>query len=106
MLEIAAEAYRLTSELPEEERFGLISQIRRASVSISSNIAEGASRSFENDFCRFIEIAIGSGFEVKSQLLLCNKLGFLKPDNLKSIEAKLEVLLKQLNSLRSKLKDS
>lgn len=103
-LEIAVEAYKLTSEFPKEEKFGLVSQIRRASISISSSIAEGSSRTSEKDFCRFLEIAIGSGFEIKSQFLLCNKLGFLSAENLRIIETQLDSLLKQLNSLRSKLK--
>lgn len=103
-LNLAVDTYKLTLDFPEEEKFGLVRQMRRASVSISSNIAEGSSRSSKKDFCRFVEIAVGSCFETKSQLLLCYKLRFFSEEDLKSIKNKLEPLLKQLNSLRSKLK--
>jgi four helix bundle protein len=63
----ADDVYRLTRTFPPDERFGLTSQIRRAAISISSNIAEGSSRASGNDFARFVEIAAGSLFEVVSQ---------------------------------------
>ena len=59
--------YRLTREFPADERFGLTNQMRRAAVSISSNIAEGCSRSSRTDYARFLELAAGSLFEVVSQ---------------------------------------
>jgi four helix bundle protein len=67
-LDLAREVYRLSVRLPEEERFGLVVQMRRASVSISSNIAEGAGRGTPADFARFLQIAIGSTCEVLSQI--------------------------------------
>ena len=69
--------YQLTRRFPDEERFGLTNQMRRAAVSISSSIAEGASRSSRVDYIRFLEIATGSLFEVISQATIgCNQ-GFL-----------------------------
>lgn len=59
--------YKLTKSFPDDERFGLTSQMRRAAVSISSNIAEGSARHSRNDYARFVEIAAGSIFEVVSQ---------------------------------------
>ena len=69
--------YRLTRNFPEEERFGLASQMRRAAVSIASNLAEGSSRSWRADFARFIEIAAGSVFEVVALAEIALRLGYL-----------------------------
>ncbi len=70
-------AYRFTRRFPDEERFGLANQMRRAAVSISSNIAEGSSRSSRLDYTRFLEIAAGSLFEVVSQATIGRNQGFL-----------------------------
>lgn len=65
-----SDIYSVTSKFPETEKFGLTNQLRRASVSIPSNIAEGSSRSSDKEFMRFLEIAIGSAYEVDTQLLI------------------------------------
>ena len=80
VMDIAAKTYTLTKSFPAEEKFGLESQLNRAAVSISSNIAEGVSRASDKDFRRFLEIAIGSAFEVESQLLLSEKVNLLTSD--------------------------
>lgn len=95
--------YVATAEFPGSEKFGIISQIQRASVSISSNIAEGCSRSSEKDFARFIEIAIGSSFEAESLLIVSSELGFITSEKLNELIPELEVIQKQLNTLRSRL---
>ncbi len=77
-MDLVKDIYSISSNLPKKEIFGLQSQIRRASVSISSNIAEGASRKSSKEFKRFIEIAIGSSFEVETHLLLINDIYSLK----------------------------
>ena len=69
---IAKEAYLLTKKLPKEELFGLISQIRRAAVSVSSNIAEGRGRSTRKDFCQFLHITMGSLAELETQLIIAD----------------------------------
>jgi four helix bundle protein len=74
--EIAVSSFKLTESFPKEERFGLSSQITRAGVSIPSNIAEGSSRSSEKDYKRFLEIALGSGFELETHLLIAEKAGY------------------------------
>ncbi|WP_136669061.1 four helix bundle protein [Flavobacterium sp. H122] len=84
--------YVATECYPENEKFGLTNQLRRASVSIPSNIAEGASRKSNKDFLRFLEIAVGSCYELETQLLLSNDLGFLETK-------KLEELLFELNKI-------
>src|SRR5690242_1124521 len=72
--------HELTKNFPIEERFGLTNQMRRAAVSISSNIAEGAARNSKNDYARFLEIAAGSLFEVVSQSFIGKRQGFLSED--------------------------
>ena len=69
--------YAITVSFPENEKFGLTNQLRRASVSIPSNIAEGCSRSSNKDFSRFLEISIGSIFEIEIQLLIASDLGYI-----------------------------
>lgn len=75
-LDIAVKSFKLTESFPREERFGLSAQITKAAVSIPSNIAEGSSRSSEKDYKRFLEIALGSGFELESQLLIAEAVNF------------------------------
>jgi len=78
-LEFANGVYRWTRNFPNEERFGLTNQMRRAAVSVSSNLAEGSSRSSRVDFARFVEISTGSLFEVVSQAFVAKRQGLLKP---------------------------
>lgn len=96
--------YEVTSSFPEIEKFGLISQLRRASVPIQSNIAEGASRKSNKDFARFLEITIGSCYEVETQLLIANDLGFIKTENLDPLLRKLEAIIKMTSKFKSTLK--
>ncbi|MEL6615029.1 MAG: four helix bundle protein [Bacteroidota bacterium] len=71
--------YAVTRSFPDDERFGLTSQLRRATVSVSSNIAEGWGRGSRSDYARFLRIARGSLFEVKTQLVIAERVGFLTP---------------------------
>lgn len=75
--------YNETASFPTDEKFGLTNQLRRASVSIPSNIAEGSSRSSNKEFARFLEIAIGSAYELETQLLIALDLGFITPEKAK-----------------------
>lgn len=97
------DTYLLTDSFPDSEKYGIVSQIRRAAVSISSNIAEGCSRKSEKDFARFIEIALGSSFEVESLLILCEDLKFFKQEQLIEIKVTLDALQKKLNALYTTL---
>lgn len=103
-VDFAVELYQLTNLFPSEEKFGLVSQIRRAAVSISSNIAEGCSRSSEVDFVRFIEFSIGSAFEIETQLMIANRLKYVDDDKFYSSLETAQSLSKRLNALRSKIR--
>ena len=99
--------YRLTQVFPAEERFGITNQMRRASVSISSNIAEGTSRSSKLDYSRFVELAAGSLFEVVSQAHIAVRRAYLSDKNFQSMHASAEELIRMLSGLKSYLgKDS
>ncbi|WP_424963005.1 four helix bundle protein [Ekhidna sp.] len=103
-IDLAVKTYELTNDFPSEEKFGLINQMRRAAVSMPSNFAEGCSRSSEKDFKRFVEISLGSGFELKTQTIIASRLKFLDLEQSESYLSELDKLSKQLNSLRNKLK--
>ena len=99
-----AGVYILTGELPDSEKFGMVSQLRRASVSIPSNIAEGCSRSSEKDFARFVEIPLGSAFETETLLVICKEVGYLDQLQLERQLKELHGIQRGLNSLYGKLK--
>ncbi|MCP4052366.1 four helix bundle protein [Mesoflavibacter sp. CH_XMU1422-2] len=105
-IELVKQVYKLSSSFPSEERFGLTSQITRAVVSIPSNIAEGCSRNSEIEFKRFLEIAIGSLFEVQTQLIIARELNFLEESDSSKIEILLEKEARMINSLISKIKNN
>jgi len=92
--------YEFTRAFPDDERFGLTNQMRRAAVSISSNIAEGSARSSRNDNARFLEIATGSLFEVVSQSFIGRRQGFLSEGDFQRLYAAAEEQGKMLSGLR------
>jgi four helix bundle protein len=96
--------YAVTSNFPDNEKFGITNQLRRASVSIPSNIGEGSSRASNKEFSRFLEIAIGSAYEIETQLLISNDLDFLEFDTLKILLYELEEIVKMISKFRSTLK--
>ncbi len=84
-MNVAVETYKLSADFPVEEKYGLISQIRRSAVSIPSNIAEGAGRNSKGEFKQFLGIANGSSFELYTQLKLSYKLNLVSVDKIKPI---------------------
>lgn len=96
---VVKEVYSLTEKFPDKEKFGISSQMQRCSVSIPSNIAEGCSRNSETEYKRFLEIAIGSAFELETQLIICSELGYVKQEDYQNISKKLNTLQKQINAL-------
>ena len=105
-MELAKQVYALTRRLPQEERFGLSDQMRRAAVSIPSNIAEGQARDSRKEFLNFLSIAKGSNAELATQLELCVTLDFL-PANATSPVSSLSVEVgRMLTALSTRLKSS
>ena len=102
-IDFADLTYTLTRNFPNDERFGLTNQMRRAAVSISSNLAEGSSRNSHPDFARFVEIATGSLFEVVSQAVIGRRQGFLTQEQLNQIYAAAEEQGRMLSGLRRSL---
>lgn len=102
-LEIAVKSYRLTSQFPSQEKFSIVSQINRAGISIPSNIAEGSSRKSEKDYSRFIEISLGSSFELETQLLIAQQLNFGNQTELQHLLAEVNEEQKMLQGFNSKL---
>ena len=95
--------YQLTGSFPNEERFGLTNQMRRAAISVSSNIAEGSSRASRPDFARFVEIATGSLFEVVSQSTISIRRKILNQNDYDRIYCTAEKQSKMLSGLRKSL---
>lgn len=95
--------YALTRSFPEQERFGLTNQMRRAAVSVSSNIAEGSSRGSRTEFARYVEIATGSVFEVVSQASIGRRQGFLSQEAYRQLYEAAEKQGKMLSGLRKSL---
>ena len=103
-IDFANGVYAVTRGFPGEERFGLTSQMRRASVSISSSMAEGSGRSSDKDFAHFIEIAYGSLMEVVSQMRIAYHQSFLQEQDSENLCNKAEELARMLSGLRASLK--
>lgn len=100
--------YLLTNDFPSDEKFGLVSQLKRASVSVPTNISEGSARNSEKEFLQFLYISLGSLTEVETLLLLSIELGFIKSKDvgdevLQDVEVITKLLLGLINSIKKKL---
>ncbi len=96
--------YLAMKEMPDQEKFGLTSQIKRSSISIPSNIAEGAGRGSQKELKQFLHIALGSSFELETQLILARQLGFGRDQDIEAILEELTEIQKMLNAFIQKLK--
>ena len=103
-IDLAVEVYEATSNYPTDERFGLTSQSRRAAVSVSSNIAEGAGRNSKKEFCHFLGIANGSAYELQTQLVISHKLNLIDTDLLERLLKQIDELQKMNYSFQQMLK--
>ena len=101
---LCSNIYKITAKFPDSEKFGLTNQLRRASVSVPSNIAEGSSRKSNKDFSRFLEIAIGSMYEMQTQLLIALDLEYIKEQEQQKLNENLETILKMTSKFKSTLK--
>ena len=101
-MDLSVAIYQMTKNFPKEEIFGLTSQMRRASVSIASNIAEGEGRKSKREFAHFLGIALGSKAELETQMLLCEKVGLLNGDDSQNVLSLLDEIGKMLACLKQK----
>lgn len=103
-MDFADEIYKSTTSFPKEERFGLTNQLRRAAVSISSNIAEGSGRHSDNEFVRFVSIAYGSLMECVSQLHIAQRQKFLQESDFNRLIERADQLARMLSGLSATLR--
>ncbi len=103
-MSLVKDVYLLTSNFPKEEKFGLISQINRCSISIPSNIAEGSSRSSNKEFSHFIKIALGSLFELETQIILSSDFKMINDQDSNIILDKITTLQKMINGFLTTIK--
>lgn len=103
---LAESIYRVSSSFPPDERFGLTSQIRRAAVSIPSNIAEGHGRRSKLEFCRFLKIALGSCREVETQIILAGRLQLADREALRDVLIEAEEIARIIQGLLRSFRES
>jgi four helix bundle protein len=101
---LVTEIYKLTSKFPKEELFGLSSQMRRASVSIPSNIAEDAARKSNKEFIQYLHISLGSCIELETQIIIAKNLTFATESEIEEINKSITSIGKMLNGLLSSIK--
>ena len=95
-VEYASHVYKITTAMPWFEKKGLCDQLQRAVVSISSNIAEGSAKPSDADFAKFLDIALGSSYEVETQLLIAKNIGYINVGIYKDLSTRLQEIEKQL----------
>ena len=95
-IELVEKIYKLCENYPNDEKFGIVSQLKRAAVSVPSNIAEGSARNSQKEFIQFCYISLGSLSEIETQLIISEKLKFLPQENLKKVLLHIETLRKKL----------
>lgn len=103
--QVTVEIYRHSQQFPQEERYGLTSQLRRAATSIALNISEGCGRRTDKDFAHFLQIAFASANETEYALLLSRDLGYLSEEHYATLQTTLEEVKKMLAALITKIKN-
>lgn len=102
-MELAKLVYVVSAKFPADEKYGLKSQVNRAGVSVASNIAEGAGRGSNKEFAQFLKIALGSAFEVETQMILAEAFGFVTEADNKKLMQQVSDVQRMLNGLINKL---
>lgn len=100
---LVTEVYSITNKLPDSEKFGLIAQMRRSSVSVPSNMAEGYGRNSTNDYLRFLQIAVGSLYELQTQIIIAYKLKYISQSDYQLLFEKSREIERMTTSLIRKL---
>jgi four helix bundle protein len=96
--------YKVTQKFPDSERFGLVTQLRKAAVSVPSNIAEGSAKSSNKHFLIFLENSLGSCYEMETQLFVSNDVGFLNESDLQVLTEELQKIILMISKFMSTLK--
>ena len=102
-IDLVKDIYWITKQFPKEERYEIVSQLRRATLSIPLNIAEGAARTSSKEFVRFLDIAIGSIAELDTLFLICYELKFISELDFNMLNSKLDVIGKMVYGLKKKI---
>ena len=103
-IELVVKVYRYSQKFPQEEIYGLTSQMRRSAISIPSNIAEGSGRSSDKDFNRFLDISLGSSFELETQIIIAHKLDFLSENEFEELNNMVREEQMMITGLQKSLK--
>lgn len=105
-IDLVQAIYKITNTLPASEKFGITSQMTRAAVSIPSNIAEGAGRDTDKEFCHFLSIALGSTYELHTQVIICERIGLITSEQSNNLQDLIKKEQRLIQSLRKKLSAS
>ena len=105
-INLARKIYEVTANFPANEKYGIVSQMTRAAVSIPSNIAEGAGRNSNKDFANFLSIAIGSIFELHTQIAICEQIGYINEETTKQLEQQIYTLQQQITTYKQRIEGS
>lgn len=100
-VDLAVKVYHITKEFPSEEKFGMTSQMRRASVSIPSNIAEGTAKSTSKSFVNYLDISLGESYELETQAIIANLVGLLDKEQFTSLESDISEVQRMINGFIS-----
>ena len=103
-INLVVDVYQASKNFPPEELYGLTSQVRRSAVSMPSNIAEGSGRESDKEFCRFLDISLGSSFELETQIIIAHKLEFLPEEVYVDLTEKIKEEQKMISGLHKKIK--
>jgi four helix bundle protein len=104
-ISLVTEIYRVTRDFPKEEIYCMVSQLRRAAISIPSNIAEGSARKHTREYIQFLYVSLGSAAEIETQIIISINLGYLISDKAGGIQAELEEIIRMLIGLIKSLSD-
>ena len=105
-IDLVVDIYEITKQFPQNEIYGLISQIRRSVISIPSNIAEGAGRKSNKELLYFLNISLGSLSELETQIIISNRLNYINEDEFMKINEKIQELFKIISGLKNSLKSN
>ena len=105
-IKLSVGIYKITKLFPDEEKFGLVSQMRRCSVSISSNIAEGTAKSTDRHFIQFLENSLGSAFEWETQLIIAFEIGYISKETFEHLERKIQSIQGMITRFIENLKQN